>query len=197
MMSELTSDLRVAAVLERLYRSDQEQRRAGLPTSARTRNLTVETGRFIMLTARAMGAKAVLEIGSSNGVSTIWLALAMRTTGGRVIGTEILPTRVEEANANLAEAGLAEFAEVYPGDGRDTASSLKGPLDLVFIDAEKDDYVTHFAAAFPLLRSGGLVLADNVTSHDLSAYQAMLRARDDVETVTLPLERGIEFTCKR
>jgi predicted O-methyltransferase YrrM len=195
-MSELVGDASAAAVLDRLYREDDEQRRAGLPSSSRTRNVSVETGRFLSLTARAMSAKTVLEIGSSNGVSTIWLALAMSATGGHVIGTEILPERVKEANANLAEAGLAEFGRVVLGDARETVASLTDPLDLVFIDAEKDDYVEHFEAAFPLLRSGGLVLADNVTSHDLGRYQAMLRARDDVETVTLPLERGIEFTCK-
>ncbi|MEA2594488.1 MAG: hypothetical protein QOF01_957 [Thermomicrobiales bacterium] len=195
-MSELVGDASAAAVLDRLYREDDEQRRASLPSSSRTRNVSVETGRFLSLTARATSAKTVLEIGSSNGVSTIWLALAMRATGGHVIGTEILPERVEEANANLAEAGLAEFGGVVLGDARETVALLTDPLDLVFIDAEKDDYVEHFEATFPLLRSGGLVLADNVTSHDLGRYQAMLRARDDVGTVTLPLERGIEFTCK-
>jgi caffeoyl-CoA O-methyltransferase len=196
-MSELVADPVVASVLARLYREDTDQRRAGLPSSQRKRNVSIETGRFLMLTARAMGARAVLEIGSSNGVSTIWLALAMRTTGGRVTGTEVLPARVKEANAHLNEAGLAQFGEVVLGDARKTAAALTGPLDLLFIDAEKDDYVDHFKAAFPLLRSGGLVLADNVTSHDIGAYQMMLRARDDVDTVTLPLERGIEFTCKR
>lgn len=196
-MSELVSDPVAAAVLNRLYEDDAAQRRAGLPSSQRTRNVDVETGRFLMVTARAMGARAVLEVGSSNGLSTIWLALAMRSTFGQVTGTEILPNRVEEANANLAEAGLAEFGRVIFGDARATAGTLSGPLDFVFIDAEKDDYIAHFEAAFPLLRSGGLVLADNVVSHDVSLYQSMLRARDDVETVTLPLERGIEFTCKR
>ncbi len=196
-MIEIVSDPVAASVLQRLYREDAEQRRAGLPSSQRTRNVSVETGRFLMLTARAMNARSVLEVGSSNGLSTIWLALAMRSTGGRVTGTEIFPHRVEEANAHLAEAGLSEYGEVILGDARQTVTTLGGPLDLVFIDAEKEDYVDHFGAAFPLLRSGGLVLADNVTSHDISDYQTMLRERDDVETVTLPLDRGIEFTCKR
>jgi caffeoyl-CoA O-methyltransferase len=195
-MRDLVTDPVVASVLERLYREDAEQRRAGLPSSQRTRNVSVETGRFLMVTARAMNARSVLEVGSSNGLSTIWLALAMRSTGGCVTGTEILPNRVEEANAHLAEAGLSDRGVVILGDARKTVPTLESPLDLVFIDAEKDDYVDHFEAAFPLLRSGGLILADNVTSHDISAYQTMLRERDDVETVTLPLDRGIEFTCK-
>jgi caffeoyl-CoA O-methyltransferase len=196
-MGELVADPVVASVLDRLYREDADQRQAGLPSSHRTRNVAVETGRFLSLTARAMNAQFVLEIGSSNGLSTIWLALAMRFTGGRITGTEILPHRVDEANAHLAEAGLSEYGEVILGDARKTVTTLAGPLDLIFIDAEKEDYVDHFDSAFPSLRSGGLILADNVASHDISDYQSMLRARDDVETVTLPLDRGIEFTCKR
>jgi caffeoyl-CoA O-methyltransferase len=185
------------AVLTRLYAEDAEQRRAGLPSRARTRNVDVETGRFLSLTARAMGAKRVVEIGSSNGLSTIWIAVAMRATGGSVTGTEILPARAAEGNANLAEAGLADVAVIVPGDARETLAAIDRPIDFVFIDAEKDDYVAHFEAVFPHMRSGGLILADNVTSHDCSVYQAMLRERNDVETVTLPIERGIEFSCKR
>jgi predicted O-methyltransferase YrrM len=195
-MGDLVADPKVAAVLARLYREDAEQRRAGLPSSARTRNVSIETGRFLSLIVRATGAKSVLEFGSSNGVSSIWLADALRTSGGFVTGTEILVARAEAANANLSEAGLAEYGRVVPGDARTTARAMAHPLDLVFIDAEKEDYVDHFEVALPLIRTGGLLLADNVTSHDLSDYQAMLRARNDVVTVTLPLERGIELTCK-
>ena len=138
----------------------------------------------------------MLEIGSSNGVSTIWLAAAARQNGGRVTGTEILPERAAEANRNLAEAGLDAVARVVAGDARSTVASLPGPFDLVFIDAEKDDYVDHFEAVVDRVRPGGLILADNVVSHDLSAYQAMLRSRSDVETVTIPIDRGVEFTLK-
>lgn len=183
-------------VLDRLYAQDAAQRAAGLPVSQRTRNVGYETGRYLNLTVRAVGARSILEIGSSNGVSTIWLALAVRDRGGSVLGTEILPERAAEANANLAAAGLAGTARVVPGNAQHTLANLDGQFDLVFIDAEKGDYVAHFEAAFPLLRPGGVVLADNVVSHDLSAYQAMLRARADAETMTLPLDRGIEFTLK-
>jgi len=184
------------AVLERLYAEDAAQRAAGLPSAQRTRNVERETGRFLSLLARCVGARHVLEIGSSNGVSTIWLALGVDEGEGTVIGTEVLPERVAEANANLAEAGLAEYGRVILGDARAAAATLDGPFDLVFIDAEKDDYVDHFLAVIDLVRPGGVIVADNVISHDLSAYQQMLRAREDVETVTLPLDRGLEFTLK-
>jgi len=189
-------DERIDAVLERLYADDAAQRAAGLPSSQRTRNVERETGRWLALLVRATNAREVLEIGSSNGVSTIWLAAAARQTGGRVTGTEILSERAAEANRNLAEAGLEAVARVVAGEAQATVASLPGPFDLVFIDAEKDDYVDHFAAVVARVRPGGLILADNVISHDLSAYQAMLRSRSDVETVTIPINRGVEFTMK-
>jgi len=189
-------DERIDAVLERLYADDAAQRAAGLPSPQRTRNVERDTGRWLALLVRATNALEVLEIGSSNGVSTIWLAAAVRQTGGRVTGTEILSERAAEANRNLAEAGLEAVARVVAGEAQATVASLPGPFDLVFIDAEKDDYVDHFAAVVARVRPGGLILADNVISHDLSAYQAMLRSRSDVETVTIPINRGVEFTMK-
>jgi caffeoyl-CoA O-methyltransferase len=187
---------RVAAVLERLYAEDAAQRAAGLPSSQRTRNVDRETGRWLALLVRATNTRQLLEIGSSNGVSTIWLAAAARQNGGRVTGTEILAERAAEATRNLADAGLDGVARVVAGDARATVASLPGPFDLVFIDAEKDDYVDHLEAVIGRVRPGGLILADNVVSHDLSAYQSLLRSRSDVETVTIPLGRGVEFTLK-
>ena len=189
-------DERVAAVLERLYAEDAAQRAAGLPSSQRTRNVERNTGHWLALLVQSTNAREVLEIGSSNGVSTIWLALAARQTRGSVTGTEILPDRAAEANQNLAAAGLETVARVVAGDARTTVASLSGPFDLVFIDAEKDDYVDHLETTVDRVRPGGLILADNVISHDLSAYQAVLRARGDVETVTIPIDRGVEFTLK-
>lgn len=84
-MSNLVDDPQVAAVLQRLYDDDTEQRRAGLPSSERTRNVSVETGRFLSLMVRVSNARSVLEIGSSNGLSTIWLAYALRLTNGSTL----------------------------------------------------------------------------------------------------------------
>jgi caffeoyl-CoA O-methyltransferase len=187
---------RIDAVLERLYADDAAQRAAGLPSSQRTRNVERTTGHWLSLLVRATNAREVLEIGSSNGVSTIWLATAARQNGGRVAGTEILSERARDANNNLAAAGLDAVARVMAGDARSTVASLPGPFDLVFIDAEKDDYVDHLEAVVDRVRIGGLILADNVTSHDLSAYQAAVRARNDLETVMIPIDRGVEFTLK-
>ena len=184
-------------VLDRLYADDARQRAAGLPSSQRTRNLERETGRWLRLLVLATSARAILEVGSSNGVSTLWLASAAAETGGHVTGTELIPERAAAANAHLAEARLGRVATVLPGDALTAVAGLAGPFDLVFIDAEKDDYIAHFGRVVGKVRPGGLVLADNVISHDLSAYQAMLRARPDVETVTVPIGRGVEMTVVR
>jgi caffeoyl-CoA O-methyltransferase len=186
----------IAEVLDRLYDEDTAQRAAKLPSSQRTRNVDRETGLWLNLLLRTMGARSILEIGSSNAVSTIWLGDAARANGGTVTGTELIPERAADANRNLANAGLTEFARVIPGDAQATIATLKGSFDVVFIDAEKDDYVAHFQAAIDLVRPGGLILADNVTSHDISSYQDLVRSRTDMETVTVPIGRGIEFTVK-
>lgn len=189
-------DQQMPTVLDRLYAEDDRQRRAGLPVEQRTRNLAAESGRFLMLLARTMNAKTVLEVGSSNGVSTIWFAAAMRETGGQVIGAEIIPDRAAEANANLAAAGLADHATVIAGDAAGLHEHVTGDVDLIFIDAEKEDYVAHFERVFPLLRIGGVVMADNVESHDISDYQRLVAARADCETTTLRIDRGIEMTVR-
>ena len=190
-------DERVTAALDRLYAEDAAQRAAGLPSFQRTRNVDRETGRWLALLVRAASAREIVEMGSSNAVSTIWLASAARDNNGRVTGTEILPDRAAAANQNLAVAGLADVARIISGDARETARTIPGPIDFIFIDAEKDDYIDHLLAVLDRIRPGGLILADNAASHDISAYQGFVRAHPDLETVTIPIARGIEFTVKR
>lgn len=194
-MADVLSD-RAREVLDRLHADDARQRAAELPSSERTRNLDRESGRFLALAVLATGAKEIVEIGSSNGVSTIWLASGAARTGGRITGTELIPERAADANRNLAEAGFGEIARVLPGNARESLAALPGSFDLAFIDAEKDDYPAHLLAIVDRMRPGGLVLADNVLSHDISAYQRLVRERADLAAVTLPLDRGIEWAVK-
>lgn len=185
----------VDAILKRLYASDHEQRRLGLSVDQRTRNIDIESGRYLFILALGMRARTIVEIGSPNGVSTIWWAAAMQRTGGHVTGTDIRPDRVEEANANLTEAGLSEFGHLELITPDHQIVDVQN-IDLLFIDAEKDDYSLHFDRYIDAVRPGGLILADNVTSHDCSVYQAKIRERADIETVTVTLDRGIEFSVK-
>ncbi len=119
-------------------------------------------GRFLFQAARAVGARTVIEFGTSFGISTLYLAAAARETGGRVIGTELEPAKATRARANLAEAGLERWAEIRVGDALETLKDIDGPVDVLFLDGWKDLYLPVLEFMRPALRSGARVLADNV-----------------------------------
>jgi predicted O-methyltransferase YrrM len=138
----------------------------------------------------------VLEVGGSRGYSTIWLAAGVRNFGGRVLSLEHDPRKCEAWRANIAEAGLDEWAELVEGDAFENLPAIEDVFDIVFIDAEKDDYEALFRLAREKVEPGAVFVADNVLSHEdtLGAYS---RARQDDPTlvsVTVPLDRGLELT---
>lgn len=189
-------DARVRSVLARLEREDAAEREAGLPASGRSRQVEPTTGRFLFALAASQAGVEVLEIGGSRGYSSVWLAAGARTLGGRVLSLEHDPAKCEAWRANIAEAGLEEWAELVEGDAFATLGSVEDIFDLVFLDAEKDDYERLFALARPLLEPGGLVVADNVLSHveTLGAYSADRQADAALSSVTVPLDRGLELS---
>lgn len=140
------ADARARHVLDRLAAQDAAERAAGLPQELRIRALTPPTGAFLYAALLALRPALIFEAGSAVGYSTIWLALAARQYGGRVIGSEIRPERVAQANANLAEAGLAEIATVLEGDAAVLVQQFEG-IGFLFLDAEKDDYGRLFLAS--------------------------------------------------
>ena len=138
----------------------------------------------------------MLEIGGSRGYSSIWLAAGARVLGGRLISLEHDPEKCAAWRRNVAEAGLEEWAELVEGDALVTLGESRDVFDLVFLDAEKDDYEELFALARALLEPGALVVADNVLSHaePLAAYSAARQADPTLSSVTVPLDRGLELT---
>ena len=138
----------------------------------------------------------MLEIGGSRGYSSIWLAAGARVLGGRLVSLEHDPEKCAAWRRNIAEAGLEEWAELVEGDAFATLRQAEDVFDLVFLDAEKEDYESLFALAGPLLEPGGLIVADNVLSHaePLAAYSAARQADPALSSVTLPLDRGLELT---
>jgi len=138
----------------------------------------------------------VLEIGGSRGYSTIWLAAGARHLGGRVLSLEADPRKIEAWRRNIADAGLEEWAELVEGDAHETLATIDDVFDLVFLDAEKDDYERLFRAARPKVEPGAVFVADNVLSHadPLAEYSAARQADRTLESVTLPLDRGIELS---
>ena len=190
-------DDRVKEVLARLEEQDRLEREQGLPASQRSRQVPPTTGRFLFSLAASQAGIEVLEIGGSRGYSTIWLAAGARVLGGRVVSLEHDPVKIAAWRANIAAAGLEEWAELVEGDAFDTLRATEDVFDLVFLDAEKEHYEELFGLARPLLEPGALVVADNVTSHaeDLAAYSEARQSDPTLVSVTVPLDRGLELTA--
>jgi predicted O-methyltransferase YrrM len=154
------------------------------------------TGQFLFAFVAPQTDCEVLEIGGSRGYSTIWLAAGVRYLGGRVLSLEHDPAKVEAWQRNIAEAGLEEWAELMPGDAFETLSTIDDVFDVVFLDAEKEQYEELFQLARSKLEPGAVVVADNVLSHadPLAAYSQARQADSTLESVTVPLDRGLEFS---
>jgi caffeoyl-CoA O-methyltransferase len=189
-------DDRVRAVLRRLEAEDAEERAQGVARELRSRQVARTTGQFLFdLTAPQTDCE-VLEIGGSRGYSTIWLAAGVRYFGGRVLSLEADPAKCEAWRANIAEAGLEETAELLEGDAFETLSAIDDVFDIVFIDAEKDQYEQLFELARPKVEPGALFVADNVLSHEeaLGAYSHARQSDPTLESLTVPLDRGLELS---
>ena len=189
-------DARVRAVLDRLEREDADERARGLPSSERARQVARTTGQFLFALVAPQTDCEVLEIGGSRGYSTIWLAAGVRTLGGRVLSLENDPAKAEAWRRNVADAGLADWAELVEGDAFETMERIEDVFDVVFLDAEKDDYERLFGLARGTLEPGALVVADNVLSHPdpLARYSAARQADPTLSSVTVPLDRGLELS---
>lgn len=162
-------------------------------------NITPDTGQLLAILVRATGARRVLEIGTSNGYSTIWLAWAARAVGGHVTTIERATHKVAMARANLNRAGLAPLVTIREGDARDVLAELSGPFDLIFLDADRESYLAYLDPLLALLRPGGLLVTDNVVSHahEVAAFLARLKSDPRLDSVTLPIGNGEELTYKQ
>ena len=190
-------DDRVGAVLERLEREDAEERERGVARELRSRAVVPTTGRFLFSLVAPQNACEVLELGGSRGYSTIWLAAGVRILGGRVVSLERDPLKAGAWRRNVAEAGLGDWAELVEADAFQTLPGLADVFDVVFIDAEKEDYEALFALARGKLEAGAVVVADNVLSHEdvLGAYSRARQADPTLVSVTVPLDRGLEISA--
>jgi predicted O-methyltransferase YrrM len=189
-------DDRVRAVLERLQAEDADERERGLPAAERSRAVAPTTGQFLFALVAPQVDCEVLEIGASRGYSTLWLAAGVRYLGGRVLSLENDPAKAASWRANISEAGLDEWAELIEGDAKQTVPCIEDVFDIVFLDAEKEDYEQLFQAARPKVEPGALVVADNVLSHQetLGAYVLARKSDPTLESVTVPLDRGLELS---
>jgi predicted O-methyltransferase YrrM len=156
-----------------------------------------DAGRFLYLTAHAIDAKLAVEFGTSFGISAIYLASAMRDRNGRFVGSEMVAHKIAAARRNLADAGLADYAEIREGNALETFADLPSPVDLVLLDGWKDLYLPMLALLRPKLRRGSVVCADNIFTFkkDLAPYVAHVNdPANGFRSMTLPLGSGLEYS---
>lgn len=162
-------------------------------------NIPVEDGRLLRVLTEAICAQHVVEIGTSNGYSGIWLCLALRTTGGKLTTYEINAHRAALARENFKRAGLDQIVTLVEGNAHDEVAKLKEPIDLLFLDADKSGYVDYLDKLLPLLRPGGLVVAHNMNPHQADPkYTEAITTNPDLETVFLNTHAaGVGVTLKK
>ena len=163
-------------------------------------NVPVEDGRLLRLLTEAVGAKHVVEIGTSNGYSGIWLCLALRTTGGQLTTYEIDAHRASLARENFKRAGVDPIVTLVEGDAHTEVTKLKEPIDILFLDADKQGYLDYLNKLLPLVRPGGLILAHNVASHGqaMQDYIKAVTTNPELETIFLHMDAaGVSVTLKK
>ena len=187
---------------ERVAR-EAEQFSQGMPPDVNQLALAAgpETAGFLNLLIRTMAAKRIVEVGTSIGYTALWLGEAARATGGHVIGMEAIAAKHQQAIDHIARAGLSDVVEVRLGDAKAIVQELAGPIDLVFLDAWKDDYFAYFDALLPKLRVGGCVVADNITfpkafQETMRRYQEHVRAYSNVRSHLLSIGNGEEMSVR-
>jgi predicted O-methyltransferase YrrM len=156
-------------------------------------NITRDTGEFLVVLIKAMRAARVLEIGTSNGYSTLWLARAARDVGGTVTTVEMAELKVGMAKANFARSGLAPFiAQVHDDAGQVLKRSADASYDLVFLDSERLEYPGWWPELRRVLRPGGLLVVDNATSHpeQMAPFVAIVAADATFTTSLVPVGNG-------
>ncbi|MCA8864769.1 MULTISPECIES: O-methyltransferase [unclassified Halomonas] len=162
-------------------------------------NITRDTGEFLSVLVQATNAQRVLEIGTSNGYSTLWLAQAVQRVGGQVTTVELSEFKLEMAARNFARSGLSKVITQHRGEAGSMLESLEDAcFDLLFLDSKRSDYVHWWPTIQRVLRQGGLLVVDNSTSHadEMADFMALVSADPDFTTCTVPVGNG-EFLATR
>lgn len=156
-------------------------------------NVPQQDGRILRLLAETIGAKHIVEIGTSNGYSGVWFCLALRTTGGRLTTHDIDERRAALARENFKRAGVENIVTLVMGDAHETVKKIKEPIDVLFIDADKEGYVDYLNKLLPLVRPGGLILSHNIDSTGQDFVDAITK-NPSLETVQA---QGVTVTLKK
>ncbi len=162
-------------------------------------NVLPEDGRLIRMFTESLEAKHVVELGTANGYSSMWFCLALRETGGKLITHEIDPERIAMAKENFQQAGVEHLITLIEGNAHETIKELKGPIDIVLLDAEKGGFSDYLEKLLPLVRKGGLIIAHDSSgeAHMMDDYFKAITENRDLETVFVDASRwGMCITRK-
>jgi caffeoyl-CoA O-methyltransferase len=153
------------------------------------------TGRILRLLTEVAGAKNVVEIGTSTGYSGLWFCLALQKTGGRLTTFEVDPGRAAMARQNFNNAGVGPLVTIVEGDAHEEIARLKEPIDVLFLDADKGGYPDYLSRLLPLIRPGGLIIADNANMS--ATYIRAVTNDPTLETLFWDRGRDLSITLKK
>jgi predicted O-methyltransferase YrrM len=191
-------DADTRAVLAQLQHWGRENDARHQDRSQKMLNLHPDTAHLVSILICASRRRHLLEIGTSNGYGTIWLAWSARKTQGRVISIDRSADKLKLADENLRRAGLRDVVNLQHGDATEIVRSLPGPFDLVFFDADRVTAPTQFQILLPKLTSDVLVLSDNALSHpeEIAPYLALFEARPEFEHTIVPVGNGLSLAYR-
>lgn len=153
-------------------------------------NVPMDDGRFLRILVESINAKNVVEIGTSNGYSALWMLLGLKSTGGSLTTYEIEASSVRLARQNFKSAGVDDIVTVVEGDAHEKVRDLKDPIDLLFLDADKDGYYDYLEKLLPLVRPGGLVVAHNMNQSGTQTYIEAVTNNADLDTLFIDTGSG-------
>jgi predicted O-methyltransferase YrrM len=162
--------------------------------------ISEEDGRFLRVLIASSGSRRALEIGGASGYSAIWMGMALRDTGGRLVTIEYDPARAKELTANIRRAGLADIVQVVAGDAFQQIPRVQGTFDFVFLDAWKRDYKRFFELVYPRLDEGGLFVAHNVVNkrNELGDFLDVVQQHPSLwTTIVSPSGEGMSVSLRR
>lgn len=162
--------------------------------------ITADTGMFLSILLKAIKARRVLEVGTSAGFSTLWLADAIDKKG-KIVTIEMNPLKVERAMKNFRMAGVDRLIDIRQGIALDVLRQLKGRFDFVLLDADKENIIKYFDLVLSMVRAGGIIAADNMLlplpyRPMMNKYARHVRSNPRVQSVTVPIGMGEEITIK-
>jgi predicted O-methyltransferase YrrM len=191
-------DTAIRDLLTELEQYGRDNDAANEDRSKKMLNLEPDTAQLMSILIRSHQSTRILEIGTSNGYSTIWLAWAAQPSDGRVISIEISPDKQAMADDNLRRAGLRDRVDLKLGDATETIAALDGPFDFVFFDADRISAPQQLKLLLPKLSDGALVLADNALSHpdQIEGYLQLMESLSEFDHMVISVGKGLSLAFK-